>query len=480
LDAIVIDDPSNVLNGGSLTLPVPNPAPNPAGWSLLASKPDGNGGTLYWFGVCSGNFNWTDGPPTSGQPPVNPSLPACSTAASEYNSIAPGGSFTFTANAQAPATAQTINFKMWAHGANVDGWSSARTIPLSITPISAVSGFTNAGGASLPGSSITQPNEPSLAGDSSTTNGNAFTYIIKNTSSSGAGNNITSAQITLPYQTDTGSAGYDSTNVYWTLEPATPSITVLKIPSGGGAGSASGCTVNSLSPSSSGNGYIKLSGCTLQPGETWQVQFYMKMPYLPNSEFQFPASVNNNTIQAAENWSGDTYVKLLLGASLIVNVDPAPDAANGGNPAPVCAPCSYNMSSNPPQINFGTVPNLSSATGTDIVMIQVFTDAASPYGGWSLYQSIDQNPANTGAPTNEFLSKIDSTNSTPGAGLTFSNNAAFTVMPTTNPGMQIANTTSSNAARRQPFDIVTSYQVNINGGTTTGQTRTITFTYISN
>jgi len=481
LDAIVIDDPSNVLNGGSLTLPVPNPAPNPAGWSLLASKPDGNGGTLYWFGVCAGNFNWADGPPTSGQPPVNPSLPACSTAASEYNSIAPGGSFTFTANAQAPATAQTINFKMWAHGANVDGWSSSRTIPLTVTPISAVSGFTNAGGASLPGSTITQPNEPSLAGDSSTTNGNAFTYIVKNTSSAGAGNNITSAQITLPYQTDTGSAGYDSTNVYWTLEPAAaPTITVLKIPSGGGAGVASGCTVNYLDPSSSGNGYIKLSGCTLQPGETWQIQFYMKMPYLPNSEFQFPATVNNGTIQAAENWSGDTYVKLLLGASLIVNVDPAADPANGGNPAPVCAPCSYNMASNPPQINFGTVPNLSSATGTDIVMIQVFTDAASPYGGWSLYQSIDQNPANTGAPTNEFLSKIDSAKSTGGAGMTFFNNAAFTVMPTANPGMQIANTTSSNTARRQPFDIVTSYQVNINGGTTSGQTRTITFTFISN
>jgi hypothetical protein len=206
----------------------------------------------------------------------------------------------------------------------------------------------------------------------------------------------------------------------------------------------------------------------------------MKMPYLPNSEFQFAASVNNNTIQTAENWNGDTYVKLLLGASVIINIDPSPDAANGGNPSPLCAPCSYNMSSNPPQINFGMVPNLSSATGTDIVMIQVFTDAASPYGGWSLYQSIDQNPANTGAPTNEFLSKIDSANSTGTAGMTFFNNTAFTVMPTTSPGMQIANTTSSNAARRQPFDIVTSYQVNIQGGTTAAQTRTITFTYISN
>jgi len=97
-----------------------------------------------------------------------------------------------------------------------------------------------------------------------------------------------------------------------------------------------------------------------------------------------------------------------------------------------------------------------------------------------LYESIDQNPANTGTPTNEFLSKIDSTNSTQGAGLTFSNNGAFTVMPTSNPGMMIANTASSNGARRAPFDIVTSYQVNIQGGTTAGQTRTITFTYISN
>lgn len=268
--------------------------------------------------------------------------------------------------------------------------------------------------------------------------------------------------------------------MYWTLEPATPSVTITKIPSGGGAGSPAGCTVTYQSASAGGNGFIELSGCTLQPGETWQVQFFLKMPYLPNSEFQFPASVNNGTIQAAENWSGDTYVKLLLGASLIINVNPAPDPANGGNPSPVCAPCTYNMASNPPQINFGTVPNLSFATGTDIVTLQVFTDAASPYGGWSVYESIDQNPANTGAPTNEFLSKIDSANSTQGAGLTFSNTAAFTVMPTANPGMLIVNTGSSNAARRQPFDIVTSYQVNINGGATTGQTRTITFTYISN
>lgn len=480
LDAIVIDDPSNVLSGGSLSTTSPNPAPNPAGWSLLASKSDGSGGTLYWFGVCAGNYNWSDGPPTAGQPPVNPSLPQCSTASSEYNSIAPGGSFTFTANAQGTASAGTITFKMWAHGANVDGWSNVRTIPLTVTPISAVSGFSNSGGASLPGSSITQPNEPALSGDSSASNGNAFTYIIKNTSATGASNNITSAQITLPYQTDTGSAGYDSAGVYWTLEPSTPSIAVNLI-SSSGSSSPSGCTVAYLNPSNTGNGYIKLSGCTLQPGQTWQVQFYMKMPYLPNSEFQFPASVNNNTIQAAENWSGDTYVKLLLGASLVVTADPTPDPGGGGNPAPFCAPCTYTVNAGgTPEVNFGTVLNLGSATGTDVVMIQAYTDAASPYGGWQLYQNIDQNPANTGAPTNEFLSEVDSAHSTQGAGVTYANTGSYTVMPTSSPGMLIASTTSSNPARRMPFDIVTSYQVNINGGTTSGQTRTVTYTFIPN
>lgn len=479
LDAIVIDDPGNYLSGGGLTTPVPSPAPSPSGWSLLASKADGSGGTLYWFGVCAGNYNWSDGPPTSGQPPVNASLPKCGTAASEYNSIVPGGQFSLQANVAAPATSGTLTFKMWAHGANGDGWSSAKSIPVNVTPISATAGFTGVGGYPT-ASTLTRPNEPSVSGDSNTTYGNAFTYTIYNSSSTGPSNNITQATITIPYQTDTGGTGVDSSGVYWTLEPSTPSITVNLI-NASGSSSPSGCTVAQQSASASGNGYIKLSGCTLPPGDTWQIQFYMKMPYLPNTEFQFPASLNSGAITASENWQGDTYMKILLGASIVVTVRPSPDPSGGGNPSPFCAQCTYDTTSTPEKIDFGTVAAGSSVSGTDVVMVQVYTDAANPYGGWNLYESIDSNPSQTGTPTNEFLASVDSPHSTAGAGLTYSNTAGFAVLPTTTTSFLMATAPSTNTARRNPFDIVGNYQITINaggGGSTAPQVRTVTFTFI--
>ncbi|MHB8357401.1 MAG: hypothetical protein ACYDDQ_12015, partial [Vulcanimicrobiaceae bacterium] len=118
-------------------------------------------------------------------------------------------------------------------------------------------------------------------------------------------------------------------------------------------------------------------------------------------------------------------------------------------------------------------------TGTDVALVSVYTDAANPVG-WNLYVSTNNNPANTGTPANELLTAVDQGTSSTGTGLTFAQTTLATI-PMTSPGLTLVGTPAGGLSpRRIPYDIVNTYQVNIQGGTTTGQTSVITYTFISN
>ncbi len=447
-NASTAQDPyPDYLDMVTIDLPTANPFASlsgmPAGWSLLGTSTPVAGTTRYWFGLCAAQFVTADGPPTN-PPPVNTTTPACSVAV-EQSSISPGSSFTVTGTLQTATS--NISATMHAHGANVGGWSSGHTFTLNVTAVSAAAGFNGAGGYPT-ATTVTSPQTPQIGGDSDTTYGNVFTYVIKNTS--GAGQNLTSAKIVIPGLDVSAVLPADGTA--WTLEN-TPSI----------SGAAFGCSVtSSVSANRTGtnngygayNGGITIGGgsCAITPGNSITVTFDAKAPYTVNDSYQFPTTVNAG-VSASEIWSTDTIVQIVLSATLSIVVDPSSSGPGGSTPSVVCALCSYNIPGN--EVDFSTINNLQTATGSDVVRISVYTDAG-PSNSWKLYVSASNNPANTGAPTNELLTEVDKTNSLGGQTITGWNFDAttYTVIPT---GSNLLLTDGSGiAARRTPFDTINS------------------------
>jgi hypothetical protein len=156
-----------------------------------------------------------------------------------------------------------------------------------------------------------------------------------------------------------------------------------------------------------------------------------------------------------------------------------PGAGPGGAaPSPNCTRiCSYTQATN--TLNMGAIANTQNNTGTDVVLVSVYTNAASPVG-WHLYVSTNNNPANTGSPTNELLTDLDNTAGRQPSygGVTF-NQTALGIIPTSSPGMTLV-TASGTSATRTPYDFLQNMQVNIQGGPVTAQTSTVTYTWISN
>lgn len=436
----------------------------PAGWSLLGTSTPVAGTTRYWFGLCAAQFNTADGP-VSNPPPVNPSIPSCGTA-TEASAIAPGKTFTVTGNLQTGTS--NITATMYAHGANVDGWSEAHTFTLNVTAVAAAAGFSAAGGYPT-AASVTSPNTPQIGADSDTTYGNAYSYVIKNTS--GTGQNITSAQIVIPGLDVSSVLPADGTA--WTLTN-TPAI----------GGSAYGCSVTSFKSANrtgTNNGYGAYNGgitiggasCKITPGSAITVTFDAKAPYTVNDSYEFPTTVNGS-VSASEMWQTDTFVQIILGASLVVAVDPSNPGPGGSTPSVNCAPCSFNTMTN--LINFGNVANLQTVNGADVLRVSIYTNAGTS-NAWKLYVSTNSNPANTGAPTNEMLTSIDPTHSAPTSGINF-DQTSYAVVPTAGNLLLMDNGTGR-AATRTPYDAIMNFEISIQGGTTTPQTSVVTYTFIA-
>jgi len=461
LDAIVVEMPTGKLSTASLTGLT-------SGWLYLGSVAGLNAGTTdYWFGLCAGQFNSADGPVLN-PPPVNPSLPQCPQLTEQTYSIAPGAQFTFTGNIAVGAAAGTMTATMFGHGANGNGWSKGHAFNLTVTTVAATAGFVKDGTYGSP-SAIPTNTTPQIGADSNTTFGNSFIYEIANTSS--AGNNVTSATITIPH-TDTSGVADTAAAGFWNITAA-PTL------SGSGY---SNCGVTSFTnPTAGADGSIVIGNsggtCTLTSGGKIDVSFPMKAPYKPNDSWVFPTKVNG-AIAASENWTGDTYMNTIVSAQLGITVWPSGAGPGGSAPSASCTrPCTFVQATN--TLDMGSIANLQNNTGTDVVLVSVYTNAANPIG-WGLYVSTNNNPANTGAPTNELLTDVDNTagRQPSYAGVTL-NQTALGVLPISSPGMKLVTATGTTGTRT-PYDFLNNMQVNINGGPVTGQTSVVTYTWISN
>lgn len=447
LDLIAIDLPSTDTFGtiSSIT----------TGWSLLATTTPVAGTTRYFFGLCASQVT---------TPTVTASVTSCGSA-TEANAIKPGSAFTVTGKLQTGTS--NITGTMYAHGANVNGWSSAHTFTLSVTAIAAAAGFSGAGGYPS-ATTVTSGKTPQVGPDSDTTYGNAYSYVIQNTS--GTGQNITSAKIVIPGLDQSGVLPTDGT--YWQLTSA-PVTT-----------NSYNCSVTSYaSANRSGtdvgygadNGGITIGGasCSIPPNASITVTFDAKAPYTVNDLYTFSTTVNGS-VTAAEEWPTDTIMQIILGASLVVQVDPTSPGPGGSTPSVNCVVCSFNTSTN--LIDFGSVANLSTVTGADVLRVSIYTNAGSS-NAWKLYVSTTNNPANTGSPTNELLTSIDPTNSAPRTGINF-DQTTYAVVPTASSLLLMDNGTGLTATRT-PYDAIMNFEISIQGGPTTPQTSVLTYTFIA-
>lgn len=447
LDLIAIDLPSTNTFGTISSIST--------GWSLLTTTTPVAGTTRYFFGLCSSQVT---------SPTVTASVTSCGSA-TEANAIKPGSTFTVTGKLQTATS--NITATMYAHGANVNGWSTSHTFSLSVTAVAASAGFSGAGGYPS-ASSVISPNTPQVGADSDTTYGNAYTYVIKNTS--GTGQNITSAKIVVP-GLDVSSV-LPSDGTYWQLTSAPATTNSYNC-------SVTGYTSANRTGTNNGygayNGGITIGGasCSIPPNSSITVTFTAKAPYTVNDSYQFSTTVNGS-VTAAEAWQTDTFVQIILGASLVVAVDPTNPGPGGSTPSVNCAVCSFNTSTN--LIDFGSVANLSTVTGADVLRVSIYTNAGSS-NAWKLYVSTTNNPANTGSPTNELLTSIDPTNSAPRTGINF-DQTTYAVVPTASSLLLMDNGTGLTATRT-PYDAIMNFEISIQGGPTTPQTSVLTYTFIA-
>lgn len=449
----------------------------PAGWYSNSQDISGTT-TRYWFYECAAQFATADGP-VAAPPAPNPTLPNCGSAYETTYSVAPGSTLTVTGNLSVGTS--NVTATTYAHGANGGGWTTGTNFTLSVTSVAASAGFFCEGVIPCTTTNVTSPNSASVGADSDTTLGNGFGYSITNNSS--GGQNITSAVITIPgkdVSNNTPADGTGSPNTPWTIT-ATPTI----------SGSAYGCSITSFSSAqqSGTNGAINIGGggCSIPPNSTITILFTAKAPYVIGTNYKFPTTVNG-TVAAAERFPVDTIVAVVLSAQLTVTVDPAPDPTplgSGSNPIPSCANCSFNPSND--EIDFGSIPASSTSTASDAARVNLYTNAG-PTVSWNLYVSTNNNPSNNGSagyPTNELLTSVDRTASLGGqtiGGLTF-NTTSYTVVPSPQGATSLTMASSSGltSARRAPIGFVTNFEVSIGAaGSTTAQTSTVIYTFISN
>lgn len=486
VDAILFEFPSSSYLGTAGFAP----SNLTSGWSYLGyvSPGVGGGSTVdYWFGLCTAQYSTANGPLTNPTSTTTKSLPlyagaggsGCTSAQEQY-ALSPGSTFSFDAPVTTPSTAGSITSTVYAHGANGNGWSKSTTFSLTVAAVSATSGFAQAGTYGSP-SGVPQNNPATISTDSNTTYGNSYVYTITNTS--GSGHNLTSATITVPGK-DATSGSLPSDGTAWTITSA-PTI----------SGSTYGCTLstsaNNGSASTSGsNGTFTLGGgsCSIPSGSTITIAFTAKAPYTVNDQYQFPATVNGS-ITASETWTGDQYVKIVLGASLVVTVAPTQNA-HGYAYSYSCPTCTFTPATY--TIDFGSIAAGSSATGTDVVLLDVYTNASTGQG-WSVYVT-QQNTGNPTAAT-YLQTEVDSSSTggcptgngcisyQPVSGTSYGTTSYTPIPVTISPtsGLLIGSTSSGTAATRLPFEFSNNYRIVIPAaGNTSPSTSAITYTFIAN
>jgi hypothetical protein len=459
---------------------------SPAGWLFL----NGNssfvygGNTYYWFGLCTNAYSTSytlpdriSGTTRGGDAPASTQ---CSQTPNEQEALQPGQSLSVPLKVVTTNNAGAYTGYIFAHGANANGWSAGTAFTLNVaTGTTASAGFSGLGtyNAANTTAALTPGQQPAIGGDSNTTYGNSYSYTVTNT-----GNNaIGKIDITIPGETSTGAAGADSSGVYPTLTGTAATATVA-ITGGNGSGS---CTITNFTSSSSqttNNGYIELggTGCTLNPGDSITVSFSMKMPYRVNVVYAFPTTVYarsapTTAVAAGETWVNDQTMTITNSAVLSVVVNSGTTCTGGTG-------SSVNTTLN--LLNFGNIAASSTETCTQAVSASVWTPLSSPYG-WSLYASIDSNPARTPAtPTNEALMRYNATGSTLQDPAVSGGSTTYTVIPTSpgTAGFLVGKTSSSGTSTsyRTPFIFDTDYEISIGTETVTGQQHTLTFTWISN
>ena len=454
LDAIAIAVPTaNAFNTFSVTN---------TGWSEEGSYVVGSN-TYYVFGLCANQASSAYGPLGA----TYYDMPNCGQSTEQADAIGPGGTLNFTANLTSGTG--SVSMLMYAHGANGNGWSASKSFSETVTTTSLDAGFSAVGASPPP--AVSNGSIPSVGADTSSL-GNYYVYTIQNTSSSGASNDVSSMTITVPGEDTSGDNGTDASGKAWTITSA-PTL------SGSGF---SGCSVTSYSNATTagGNGSIVIggSGCELTPGGVMNVDFTAQAPYRVNDTYNFPLTALNGAtnVPVTQTWTNDTEMQIVLSAALSVTIDPSTDATTGTDPSPTCGVCAFTA---PSTISMGSIANDASVLGTDLAEVDVTTDASAPVG-WKLYVSTSVNPSNTGgAYADEFVSDVDSSRSISGAGVNY-DQTSLGVVPTTNPGQLLVDTGSGSNPRRNPFGLVMNYGIYIDGGPTSAEDSTVTYTFIAN
>ncbi len=447
VDLVIVNVPSANVSGV--------PTANTPGWSLIGTQTVG-ATKEFWFGLCAAQFVVADGPPAATpNTNVQPGVPTCTVAQEQNSSLQPGGSLSVNMNLQNLVAGTPVNFTMFAHGADVNGWSSPRAFALDVTSTSASAGFSTINGSAVPVNT-----EPSIGGSP-----NTYVYQIKNTSS--AGNNLTSMSISIPSKDVNGNNATDTQGVTWTLQGA-PTL----------SGNVDGCAITgtqNANTSGAPNGFINIggAGCRLLPGDTITVTFTAISPSTQNGEYQFVTTVNPGNNVAGETWLGDTRIRVSLNIGLDLVVGPTNPGPGGSAPSVSCTSCTFAGNT----IDFGNVLNNTSQAFGDVVRASVTVVSGSPVN-WNLSVQTNVNPANsTGAPTNELLTAVDGGASSPGAGITV-DQAAFGVVPTAS-SLLLANGTSI-VGRAKPYDVIQSFKISMGAEPPAPTISTITYTLVAN
>lgn len=459
----------------------------PAGWQFLNGQSSFvyGGHTYYWFGLCSNQYDTSYTLPNSIGGTTRggdaPKADQCAQSPNEQEALQPGQTFSVPMKIVTTGNAGAYTGYIFAHGGNGNGWSAGTPFTINVqTGTAASAGFSGVGtyNAADTAPPLSAGSQPATGGDSNATFGNSFVYTITNTGN----NTIGKIEIAVPGTTNTGAPGADSGGVYPTLTPAAFAGTI----SYAGNNGSGGCQIiganNDYVSSSNQNandGVIRLENCNLQPGDSVNVAFSMKMPYRVNVVYAFPTTVYAKAapavkVPAAETWVNDTTLTITNSAVLSVAVNPSVSCTGTG--------WTYNTSTN--LLDFGAVAPNSSKTCSQAVQVNVWTPLAAPYG-WSLYASIDNNPATTGAAvTNEAQIAYDAVGSQKQDANVASGSAALTVLPTSpgSGGFLVAQTTGGGTTQsyRTPYIFMTDYRVTVGTEAVAAQQHTVTFTWISN
>jgi hypothetical protein len=459
----------------------------PAGWQFLNGQSSFvyGGHTYYWFGLCTNQYDTSYTLPNSIGGTTRggdaPKADQCAQSPNEQEALQPGQTFSVPMKIVTTGNTGAYTGYIFAHGGNGNGWSSGTPFTINVqTGTAASAGFSavgtyNAGDTAPP---LSAGSQPAIGGDSNATYGNSYVYTVTNTGN----NTIGKIEITVPGTTNTGAPGADSGGVYPTLTPASFSGSVSYTGNNGSGGcqiiAANGDYASSSSQNAN-DGVIRLENCNLQPGDSVNVAFSMKMPYRVNVIYAFPTAVYAKAtpavkVASAETWVNDTTMTITNTAVLSVAVNSGVSCTGTG--------WTYNTSTN--LLDFGAVAPSSSKTCTGAVQANVWTPLAAPYG-WSLYASIDNNPATTGAAvTNEAQVAYSATGSQTQDANVLPGTATYTVLPTSpgSGGFLVAQTTGAGTTQsyRTPYIFMTNYRITVGTEAVAAQQHTITFTWISN